>query len=72
MAKPHGTAFPPQPELSLTKILMVLLFLIAAVQVIKPLGWPGLKKRSDAWKLVAGVVAVTFASVILSAAFQGF
>ncbi|POF31533.1 hypothetical protein [Roseibium marinum] len=56
----------------MTKILMVLLFLIAAIQVIKPIGWPGLKKRSDAWKLVAGVVAVTFASVILSAMFQGF
>ncbi|WP_165814747.1 hypothetical protein [Labrenzia sp. 011] len=54
------------------KILMLLLFLIAAVQVIKPLGWPGLKKRADAWKLVAGVVAVTFASVVLSAMFQGF
>ncbi|WP_299819847.1 hypothetical protein [uncultured Roseibium sp.] len=56
----------------MTKILMLLLLLVATVQVIKPLGWPGLKKRSDAWKLVAGVVAVTFVSVILSAAFQGF
>lgn len=56
----------------MTKIIMVFLLLIAAVQVIKPLGWPGLKKRSDAWKLVAGVIAVTFASVIISALFQGF
>lgn len=55
----------------MTKIILVLCFLIAAIQVIKPLGWPGLKKRSDAWKLVAGVVAVTFVSVILSALFQG-
>lgn len=45
--------------------------MVAAIQVIKPIGWPGLKKRSDAWKLVAGVVAVTFATVILAALFQG-
>ncbi|MEM5582475.1 MULTISPECIES: hypothetical protein [unclassified Roseibium] len=55
----------------MTKVLILLLFLVAAIQVIKPLGWPGLKKRSDAWKLVAGVVAVTFASVILTALFHG-
>jgi hypothetical protein len=55
----------------LTKIILLLLFMIAAIQVIKPLGWPGLRKRSDAWKLVAGVVCVTFASVILGALFQG-
>jgi hypothetical protein len=56
----------------LTKIFIVLLLLVAAIQIIKPLGWPGLKKRSDAWKLVAGVVCVSFASVILTALFQGF
>ncbi|MES0809242.1 hypothetical protein ABLO27_07165 [Roseibium sp. SCPC15] len=55
----------------MTKIILLLLFLVAAIQVIKPLGWPGLKKRSDAWKLVAGVVCVTFVSVIVSALFQG-
>lgn len=60
------------PEPGVTKILMLFLLLIAAVQVIKPLGWPGLEKRKDAWKLVGGVVAVTFASLIISALFQGF
>ncbi|MEP3047661.1 MAG: hypothetical protein ABJL55_12015 [Roseibium sp.] len=55
----------------MTKILGIFLVLIAAIQVIKPLGWPGLKKRSDAWKLVAGVVVITFASVIVTALFQG-
>ncbi|QDG77110.1 hypothetical protein [Labrenzia sp. PHM005] len=63
---------PILPELFVTKILGVFLLLIAAIQVIKPLGWPGLKRRADAWKLVAGVVVVTFASVILTALFQGF
>ena len=56
----------------MTKIIALLLFLVAAIQVIKPLGWPGLKKRSDAWKLVAAVVCVTFASVVVTALFQGF
>lgn len=56
----------------MTKLIALLLFLVAAIQVIKPLGLPGLKKRSDAWKLVAGVVCVSFASVILTALFQGF
>lgn len=56
----------------MTKIIIVLLFLVAAIQVIKPLGWPGLKKRSDAWKLAAGVVCVSLASIILTALFQGF
>ncbi len=51
---------------------MLLLLLIAAIQVIKPLGWPGLKKRSDAWKLVAGVGGIVFVSVILTALFRGF
>lgn len=55
----------------MTKILIFLLFLVAAVQVIKPLGWPGLKQRKDAWKLVAGVVALSVVSVILTALFQG-
>ncbi|WP_269581606.1 hypothetical protein [Roseibium sp. Sym1] len=55
----------------MTKILAFFLFLVAAIQVIKPLGWPGLKRRKDAWKLVAGVVVVTFASVVLTALFQG-
>ncbi len=60
----------PSGAHSLTKVIMLFLLLIAAVQVIKPLGWPGLKKRGDAWKLVAGVAGVTVASVILSALFQ--
>ena len=55
----------------MTKILIFFLFLVAAIQVIKPIGWPGLKRRADAWKLVAGVVAVTIGSVILTALFQG-
>ena len=55
----------------MTKIIMLLLLCIAAIQVIRPLGWPGLKRRADAWKLVAGTVALTFAMLVLTALFQG-
>ncbi|WP_170230780.1 hypothetical protein [Roseibium hamelinense] len=54
----------------MSKIILIILLALAAIQVIKPLGWPGLKKRSDAWKLVIGAIAVTLAAVILSALFQ--
>ena len=41
------------------KIVMVFFAAVACIQLIKPIGWPGLKQRRDAWKLViAGFVAV--------------
>lgn len=40
---------------------MVLFAGLAAIQLIKPLGWPGLRYRRDAWKLAA----LGFAAVIL-------
>ncbi|MDR6434032.1 hypothetical protein [Brucella pseudogrignonensis] len=35
----------------MTKILPVLLMALMALHIIKPLGWPGLKKRGDFWKI---------------------
>ena len=41
------------------KIVMVFCAAVACIQLIKPIGWPGLKQRRDAWKLViAGFVVV--------------
>ena len=41
------------------KIVLVFCAAVACIQLIKPIGWPGLKQRRDAWKLViAGFVAV--------------
>jgi len=54
----------------MTKIIMVFFAAVAAIQVIKPLGWPGLKHRRDAWKLAAGGFLVTVLAVILAAMFQ--
>ncbi|MEP4030561.1 hypothetical protein [Roseibium polysiphoniae] len=54
----------------MTKILMVFLTILAVIQVIKPLGWPGLKKRSDAWKLAAGGLISLAAAIGLIALFE--
>lgn len=54
----------------MTKIIMVFFAAVAAIQVIKPLGWPGLKHRRDAWKLAVGGFLVTVLAVILAAIFQ--
>ena len=51
----------------MTKIIMVFFALVATIQVIKPLGWPGLKRRKDAWKLAVGGFLVTLFAVILAA-----
>jgi hypothetical protein len=41
------------------KFVMVFFAAVACIQLIKPIGWPGLKQRRDAWKLVlAGFMAV--------------
>lgn len=42
----------------MTKIIMVFFAAVAAIQLIKPLGLPGLEHRRDAWKLVLVAVVV--------------
>lgn len=42
----------------MTKLVSLLVVLAMAVQFIKPLGLPGLKKRSDAWKLAIAALAI--------------
>jgi hypothetical protein len=51
----------------MTKAISLLIILAMAVQFIKPLGLPGLKKRSDAWKLAVAA----FAAIVLVAATKG-
>ncbi|MBB3611183.1 hypothetical protein [Rhizobium sp. BK602] len=49
----------------MTKAIAALLMLAMAVQIIKPLGLPGLRRRSDFWKLaIIAFVAWTIALVI--------
>ncbi|WP_169313679.1 hypothetical protein [Polymorphum gilvum] len=54
----------------MTKALLLFLLALAAIQVIRPLGWPGLTRRRDAWKLAAGGLVALVASVGLIALFD--
>ncbi|WP_319773192.1 hypothetical protein [Breoghania sp.] len=47
----------------MTKAIAVFFVLVALIQIIRPLGWPGLKHRRDAWKLVAGGFLVSIVIV---------
>ncbi len=42
----------------MTKAISFLIVLAMAVQIIRPIGLPGLKKRSDAWKLAVAAFAI--------------
>ncbi|NTF88303.1 hypothetical protein G6L46_14320 [Agrobacterium rhizogenes] len=47
----------------MTKVIAVLLMLAMAVQIIKPLGLPGLKRRVDFWKIA--IIAFTVWTIAL-------
>jgi hypothetical protein len=49
----------------MTKILPFALILMMALHIIKPLGWPGLKKRGDFWKIAAGAILAMFVVVLV-------
>ncbi|AXS41020.1 hypothetical protein [Breoghania sp. L-A4] len=55
-----------EPDLLLTKIIMVFFALVACIQIIKPLGWPGLKHRRDAWKLALAGFLVMVALIAVT------
>ncbi|RRI05042.1 hypothetical protein EH240_07605 [Mesorhizobium tamadayense] len=49
----------------MTKLLALVIIGIMLIQVIKPLGWPGLKRRTDFWKLaVLAMAAISLAAVL--------
>ncbi len=50
----------------MTKILSLLIVGLMIAHVIKPLGLPGLKKRSDFWKLAVFAIAAISLTVLLS------
>ena len=49
----------------MSKIIMIVCAAVALIQLIKPLGWPGLKRRQDAWKLVVFGAAASLAVVAI-------
>ena len=47
------------------KILPIALILIMVLHIIKPLGWPGMKKRGDFWKIAAVAMLAMFLVVVI-------
>ncbi len=54
----------------MSKLIMLFFAAVAFIQVIKPLGWPGLKQRKDAWKLAVAGFAVMIALIVLRPVFN--
>jgi hypothetical protein len=48
----------------MTKLLSLAILGLMVIQIIKPLGLPGLKRRSDFWKLaVAALAAISLTAL---------
>lgn len=55
----------------MAKAFTLLIVFAMAVQVIRPLGLPGLRKRSDAWKLILVALAALAVVTLLRIAIKG-
>lgn len=50
---------------SMSKLLALVFIGIMLIQIIKPLGWPGLRRRGDFWKLaLLAMAAISLAGVL--------
>lgn len=49
----------------MVRAISLILFLAMLVQVIRPLGLPGLKRRADAWKIAVLALALMSAVAVL-------
>jgi hypothetical protein len=49
----------------MTKFLALVILAMMVIQLIKPLGWPGLKARRDFWKLAVLALAATGLTAML-------
>ena len=49
----------------MVRAISVLLALLMLVQIIRPIGLPGLKRRADAWKVAVFGLALIFAVGVL-------
>ncbi|MEW9805796.1 hypothetical protein [Mesorhizobium marinum] len=50
----------------MSKILALVILGLMTVQIIKPLGLPGLRQRRDFWKLAVAALAAISLTVLLS------
>ncbi|UCI08654.1 hypothetical protein [Mesorhizobium sp. B1-1-8] len=49
----------------MTKLLALVIIGFMLIQIIKPLGWPGLKRRGDFWRLaLLAMAAISLAAVL--------
>jgi hypothetical protein len=49
----------------MTKVLAIVIMLMMAIQLIKPIGLPGLRQRRDCWKLaVFALAAISVAALV--------
>ncbi len=51
----------------MAKIAPFLLLILMGLHLLKPLGLPGLKQRSDFWKIAVAAIAVMMITVLLQA-----
>ena len=56
--------------LAMTKLIAVFMAAIALIQIIKPLGLPGLKRRQDAWKLAVAGAGLMLLFILVTAGFK--
>jgi ABC-type branched-subunit amino acid transport system permease subunit len=49
----------------MSKALSLLLLALMAVQLVKPLGWPGLRHRRDFWKIAVAAIALMMLTVLV-------
>lgn len=49
----------------MSKLLALVIIGIMVIQLIKPLGWAGLKRRSDFWKLALLAMAAISLTAVL-------
>ena len=48
-----------------SKAVTVLLLLAMVIQILKPLGLPGLKQRRDFWKIAVFAIAMMMVTVLI-------
>jgi hypothetical protein len=50
----------------MTKVLALMIVLMMAVQLIRPIGLPGLRQRRDFWKLAVFALAAISVTALLN------
>ena len=50
----------------MSKVLAIVIVAMMVIQIIKPLGLPGLKQRRDCWKLPVIALAAIFVTALLN------